>query len=302
LLAVKSIKKQNLVEIKNLNNPPQGVKLTLESICLLLGEETNDWKSIRSIIMRDNFISTIVNFNTDDIRYESNESEFTCYRLHACLSVLSSSIAHKMKTKYMNNPDYSYDKVNRASAACGPLVKWAIAQLTYADMLGKVEPLRNELKSLEQEAEKKVADMQQTNDLILSLETSIAQYKTEYADLISAAQAIKTDLSQVESKVERSIALIKNLSLEKTRWEMTSESYQTQLSTLIGDGFLISTFLAYTGYFDQMTRQILFQQWQQHLNQAHIPFKQDLARVEVGHWPFVFVRHCSSCYSVCFQC
>jgi dynein heavy chain 1 len=66
-LAVKSIKKQNLVEIKNLNNPPQGVKLTLESICLLLGEETNDWKSIRSIMMRDNFISTIVNFNTDDI-------------------------------------------------------------------------------------------------------------------------------------------------------------------------------------------------------------------------------------------
>lgn len=64
---MKSIKKQNLVEIKNLNNPPQGVKLTLESICLLLGEETTDWKSIRSIMMRDNFISTIVNFNTDDV-------------------------------------------------------------------------------------------------------------------------------------------------------------------------------------------------------------------------------------------
>ena len=60
-----------------------------------------------------------------------------------------------MKTKYLNNPDYSYDKVNRASVACGPLVKWATAQLTYADMLNKVEPLRNELKNLEKEAEKK---------------------------------------------------------------------------------------------------------------------------------------------------
>ncbi|CAF4766391.1 unnamed protein product, partial [Rotaria magnacalcarata] len=79
------------------------------------------------------------------------------------------------------------------------------------------------------EAEQKVADMQKTNDLIATLETSIAQYKTEYADLISAAQAIKIDLSQVESKVERSIALIKNLSLEKMRWETTSENYQTQL-------------------------------------------------------------------------
>jgi dynein heavy chain 1 len=79
------------------------------------------------------------------------------------------AIVNKMKTKYINNPDYSYDKVNRASAACGPLVKWATAQLTYADMLSKVEPLRNELKKLETEAEKKVADMQQTNDLISTL-------------------------------------------------------------------------------------------------------------------------------------
>lgn len=65
--AVKSIKKQNLVELKNLNNPPQGVKLTLESVCLLLNQETTDWKSIRGIMMNENFISNIVNFNTDDL-------------------------------------------------------------------------------------------------------------------------------------------------------------------------------------------------------------------------------------------
>lgn len=229
-------------------------------------------------MMRDNFISTIVNFNTDDLRFStkkiySNEVE--------SFSAFSASTAQKMKTRYINNPDYSYEKVNRASVACGPLVKWATAQLTYADMLGKVEPLRNELKNLEAEAERKVSEMQETNDLIASLEASIARYKTEYADLISAAQAIKTDLSQVESKVERSIALIKNLSLEKARWQSTSETYQTQLTTLIGDGFLISTFLSYSGYFDQMTRQFLFQQWQRHLDQANIPYKHDLARVEV---------------------
>lgn len=49
-------------------NPPAAVKMALESICLLLGENTTDWKMIRGIMMRDNFISTIVNFNTEDIR------------------------------------------------------------------------------------------------------------------------------------------------------------------------------------------------------------------------------------------
>lgn len=65
--AVKSIKKQHLVEVRTLNNPPAAVKLAVESICVLLGESDLEWKALRGIIMRENFISTIVNFKTDDI-------------------------------------------------------------------------------------------------------------------------------------------------------------------------------------------------------------------------------------------
>lgn len=43
--------------------------MCLESVCLLLGEDHvgGDWKAIRQIIIRDNFIPTIINFTTDDI-------------------------------------------------------------------------------------------------------------------------------------------------------------------------------------------------------------------------------------------
>ena len=66
-VAVKSIKKQHLVEVRSMANPPAVVKLALESICLLLGENTTEWRTIRSVTMRENFISTIVNFNTEDM-------------------------------------------------------------------------------------------------------------------------------------------------------------------------------------------------------------------------------------------
>lgn len=69
IVAVKSIKRQHLVEVRSMANPPVLVKLALESICLLLGENASDWKSIRAVIMRDNFINTIVsNFSTEDIK------------------------------------------------------------------------------------------------------------------------------------------------------------------------------------------------------------------------------------------
>lgn len=67
--AVKSIKKQHLVEVRSMANPPAIVKLALESICLLLGENATDWKAIRAVIMRENFINSIVsNFSTEDIK------------------------------------------------------------------------------------------------------------------------------------------------------------------------------------------------------------------------------------------
>ncbi|XP_040576126.1 dynein heavy chain, cytoplasmic [Lepeophtheirus salmonis] len=257
--AVKSIKKQHLVEVRSMSNPPAIVKLALESICLLLGEYTTEWKGIRSVTMKDNFIPTIVNFNTDDI---------------------TDDVREKMKIKYLSNPDYNYEKVNRASMACGPLVKWAIAQLLYADMLKRVEPLRNELQSLKDAAEGKQKHADEMTDLISKLEKSINSYKEEYAQLISQAEAIKNDLKHVQEKVDRSMSLLKSLGIEKDRWQETSENFKSQMSTLVGDVFLSSAFLSYAGYFDQQHRQSLFLNWAHHLEKANISYRIDLARTE----------------------
>lgn len=43
----------------------------------------------------------------------------------------SDSIRETMKKKYIENPEFNYEKVNRASTACGPMVKWAIAQVSW---------------------------------------------------------------------------------------------------------------------------------------------------------------------------
>lgn len=68
-------------------------------------------------------------------------------------------------------------------------------------MLKRVEPLRNELKALEDQAQTNVTAGNEVRDLIAQLEKSIASYKEEYAQLISQAQAIKTDLENVQAKV-----------------------------------------------------------------------------------------------------
>ncbi|XP_065208173.1 dynein heavy chain, cytoplasmic isoform X2 [Planococcus citri] len=257
--AVKEIKKQQLVEVRSMANPPAVIKVALESICLLLGETANDWKAIRAVVMRENFINSIVYFDTESITDEVRE---------------------KMHSKYLNNPDYSFEKVNRASMACGPMVKWAVAQISYADMLKKVEPLRDELKSLELQAEENKQKGEEMKALITQLEKSISAYKEEYALLISQATAIKTDLENVQAKVDRSIALLKSLGIERERWEATSETFKSQMATIIGDVLLSSAYLAYAGYFDQHYRTNLFSAWSHHLTQAGIQYRPDIALTE----------------------
>lgn len=147
-------------------------------------------------------------------------------------------------------------------------------------MLKRVEPLREELQSLEDQAALNMKHAQDTKDLISQLEQSIAAYKEEYAQLISQAQAIKTDLENVQAKVDRSIALLKSLNIERERWESTSETFRSQMSTIVGDVLLSAAFIAYGGYFDQHYRSNLFSTWCQHLQSAHIQYRSDIARTE----------------------
>ncbi len=118
--------------------------------------------------------------------------------------MIRDDIREQMNKKYLSNPDYTFEKINKASQACGPMVKWAIAQVSYAEMLRKVDPLRQELSSLENQAAENQKKADATNALIADLEASIAQYTAEYAQLISQAQSIKTDAELVEAKVSLS--------------------------------------------------------------------------------------------------
>ncbi|KAI7544395.1 Dynein heavy chain, partial [Hortaea werneckii] len=63
--SVSNIKRQHLTEVRSMQNPPSGVKLALESVCTLLGHKATDWKSIVSIVRRDDFIASIVNYDNE---------------------------------------------------------------------------------------------------------------------------------------------------------------------------------------------------------------------------------------------
>ncbi|KKY18692.1 putative dynein heavy chain [Phaeomoniella chlamydospora] len=251
--SVSNIKKQHLTEVRSMSNPPPGVKLAMESVCTLLGFKVDSWKTIQGIIRRDDFIASIVNYD--------NEKKMT------------PNLRIKMRNEYLSNDDFTYERVNRASKACGPLVQWVEAQVNYSEILDRVGPLREEVDQLEEQALQTKAEAKAIENTIAKLEQSIETYKAEYAVLIGETQAITSEMSTVESKVDRSVKLLDSLSQERGRWEEGSKSFETQIGTLIGDILIASAFLAYAGLYDQQFRKAMIDEWMLQLSRSGINCK-----------------------------
>ncbi|GEM09361.1 cytoplasmic dynein heavy chain 1 [Rhodotorula toruloides] len=258
--AVSNIKKQQLTEVRSMANPPEAVKLSMEAVCILLGHRIEGWKSVQAVLRSESFIASIVNFDT--------------------AHMMTRQLRDKMRNEYLSRPSFNFETVNRASKACGPLVKWVIAQVNYSSILDKVGPLREEVQMLEDQAETTMHQASALSTMISELEARIAAYKDEYAALISETQAIKSEMERVQTRVNRSVKLLDSLSSEKSRWEAGSKTFEEQMSTVAGDVLLSAAFLAYAGYFDQSYRQAMWQGWANHLSDAGIKYKPELALTE----------------------
>ncbi|KAF8634008.1 hypothetical protein AX15_001182 [Amanita polypyramis BW_CC] len=258
--AVSNIKRQHLQEVRSMANPPEAVKLAMESVCTFLGHKIDGWRSVQGIIRRDDFIQRIVNFDT--------------------AAQMTKQLREIMKKDFLSRPSYNFETVQRASKACGPLVKWVVAQVRFSEILDKVEPLRNEVQSLEMQAEETKKQAKAIIKMITELEAKIARYKGEYALLISETQAIKFEMERVQSKVDRSMKLLESLSSERGRWEAGSRTFDVEMSTIVGDVLLSAAFLAYGGFFDQHYREVMWQEWSNHLTEANIKYKSELSFTE----------------------
>lgn len=254
---VQNIKKQHLTEIRSMSNPPAAVKMTLESVCTLLGYQVSSWREVQLVVRKDDFISSIVNFDSE--------------------THLLKDMKNFMRNNYLSRSDYNFETVNRASQACGPLVQWVIAQLQYFSILEKIEPLRAEVSILEESATTSKARLIVIAQMIGELEESIEKYKNEYSEVIGQVENTKIELAQIEEKVNRSKLLITNLTSERKRWQESIKLFQRSRNQLAGNSVLAAAFATYCGGLSQRERYEVILLWKKILDEHGIMYERGLS-------------------------
>ncbi|KAI3404296.2 DYN1 [Candida oxycetoniae] len=254
---VQNIKKQHLTEIRSMSNPPKAVKVTMESVCILLGYQVSGWKDVQLAVRSDDFISNIVTFD--------------------CEVQLSSELREYMEAVYLARDDFTYEIVHRASKACGPLLEWVRAQLEYSKILKQVGPLRDEVRLLEQKSLKTKAQLIAIDQMIKELEEKIEDYKIEYSELIRETEKIKMESVEVERRVNRSTSLIQSLANEKARWKASIECFDKQNDEVVGSALYAAAFVTYAGSFDEKGRSKIQSFWKEQIKQSAISFDENFA-------------------------
>lgn len=224
---VSNIKKQHLTEMRSMMNPPETIKMVLESVCVLLGYPVNSWKDVQQVVRQDDFIANIVNYDSE--------------------VQLNQEMIQFMETRYLNKDNYTYESANRASKALGPLMMWVKAQLRYASIITQVEPLRRELRKLEIELIDSKSKLIAVEEMINDLQSEIEHYKTKYSEHIRDVESIKIEMNLVETKVLRSVKLLDSLKTERIRWKSNIEEFDRENESFIGDIIISSVFSVYCG-------------------------------------------------------
>jgi len=90
--------------------------------------------------------------------------------------------------EYLRSDKWSIESITRASTAAGYLASWAESQLAYADILTRVDPMRKEIVTLQEEGDKLSKQAQELTETIDELEKKTKLLEQQDETLIREKQ------------------------------------------------------------------------------------------------------------------
>eukprot|EP01084_Bolivina_argentea_P313550 542985_1 len=278
--ALKNLRKEDIAEIKVLNNPKESVK----NVCLCVlglkpsGTENiaDGWSGARAMMGDAAFLSKLKNYPRDDM------TESMYKKVQKILKGKPKEASQKL----------TMENVQRVSKAGAGLLQWVIAMIRYYDVAKEVAPRRKKVQEMEKKMLSAQRDLSKTEKDLAELEAAIdelsATFKAKDAELADLKQQAETQAMYLDSAAK----LIDGLGSERERWTGDKEALFVRSDLLVGDCLLASSFLSYCGAFSYSYRkQAIYVDWMNDIVTRKIPitegFKVEdllITEVERSEW------------------
>ncbi|OQR67050.1 cytoplasmic dynein 2 heavy chain 1-like [Tropilaelaps mercedesae] len=246
--AVGGIRSESLSEIRSLRAPPDVIRDILEGVLSLMDVNDLSWVSMKSFLSKRGVKDEIMNFDAHQITPDIRQN------VEALLQKRASSFDPK--------------NAKRASAAAAPLADWVRANVKYAAVLQKIEPLEREQAKL---MENLRSSQQRSKNLASALDgvdKQVADLKEQLNKLTTEAARIEIGLKAAQDTLNAAEGLVAQLQDEYSRWRQQLTDIDSQLQDLPLRCLMAAASVTYLGQLPEDIRQSLVTIWMETLKLA----------------------------------
>ena len=251
--ALKTLKRDDINLVKNMGKPPEAVRIVIEAIVIMHNQKPlkvqnpkdkssqySYFEAGKKMLANPKFLKNIQKFKKESLTQETIDKV----------------------TPYLENPNFSPEKVKRASNAAEGLCKWVKAVVNFyyinQDIIPKEQTLAAAKETMAEKyriLEEKQKELQEVEDRIMDLQNQYEEKETEKQNLISK-------IEDCELKMERAIKLLNKMGGEKTRWTNRTKELETGIKNLAGDILLSAGVISYLGNFTGTFREkLIHEKW-----------------------------------------
>merc|ERR1711871_881981 len=240
--ALKTLSKGDIVEVKGMKKPPDGVKLTMETVCHMMG--------VKPIMVKDPDGGTkkVKGYWQAALKNLLNDTRFLDHLMEYDKDNIPQEIIDKV-APYTKDPLFDPDKVKKASVAAAGLCKWLHAMVIYDRVAKVVAPKKAALAKAISDLATAQAALKGKQDELQALMDKLAELQRQLDEAMKKKEDLADQVDMCAKRLDRAASRIDGLGGEKVRWKQLSNELQATYDNVTGDIMLAAGVIAYMGAF-----------------------------------------------------
>ncbi|XP_033642613.1 dynein heavy chain 3, axonemal-like [Asterias rubens] len=260
--ALDTLKQQDISIMRTMQNPPQGVKLVMEAICIMKNikpdKKTNDqgkiveeyWPAAKKMLGDLKFLESLKEYDKDNI---------------------PAQLMKKIRDNYIPNPDFDPTTIRKVSSACEGLCSWVRAIEVYDRIAKIVAPKKSRLKEAESKLGEQMLKLNEKRAVLKEYTDKLQGLNDKLEKRNKEKKQLEDNIEMTRLKLIRAEKLISGLGGEKDRWMQLAQELGETFTNIVGDVLISAGVVAYLGIFTLSFRQECLKDWYRLCKEKDIP-------------------------------
>ncbi|KAG5895230.1 hypothetical protein JTB14_003447 [Gonioctena quinquepunctata] len=269
--ALNTLKPADITVVKSMKNPPSGVKLVMEAICVMKQVKPERKPDLTTGKMIEDYWGPSVKM-LGDMKFLEHLKSYDKDNIPV-------AVMKRIRDRYMPDREFDPERIKNVSTACEGLCKWVRAMEVYDRVIKIVAPKKARLSEAEAELALQMDTLNEKRAQLQEVADKLQALNDEFAAETKKKKDLEDQINVCSQKLDRAEKLIGGLGGEKTRWSETAKELHGLLGNVIGDVILSAGTIAYLGPFTVNYRKRLIVDWNEYCKELGIPCSDNFSLV-----------------------